>query len=105
VDEISPGDDRLNLIVKVIAEELVQGRNKNMLRCTLGDDTGLVRAFMQDTPALRVGKSVALFDCEARVVKEHIEIQCRGRVEAARKEVERVNEKFNLSDKQWVPVN
>lgn len=88
-----------------MAEELVQGRNRNMLRATLGDDTGLIRAFLQDSPALRVGKSVALFDCEARVVKEHIELQCRGKIDAARKEVERVNEKFNLSDKSWVPVN
>jgi len=76
-----------------------------MIRATLGDETGLIRAFLQDTPALRVGKSVVLFDCEARVVKEHIELSCRGRVEAARKEVEKVNEKLNLSDKSWVPVN
>jgi hypothetical protein len=93
------------LIVKVLAEELVSGRNRNMLRCTLGDETGTVKAFLQDSPALRVGKSVVLFDCEARVVKEHIEIQCRGRIEAARRDVERVNEKFNLSEKSWVPVN
>lgn len=77
-----------------------------MLRCTLGDDTGLVRAFLPDEAALRVGKSVVLFDCEARVVKEHIEVQLsrNGRIDAARREVERVNEKFNLSDKSWVPV-
>ena len=56
-----------------------------MLRCVVGDETGLVRAFLNDSPALRVGKSVALFDCEARVVKEHIELQCRGRIEAARR--------------------
>ncbi len=76
-----------------------------MLRCTVGDDAGLVKAFLTDSPALRVGKSVALFDCEARVIKEHIEIQCRGRIEAARKDVEKVNEKWNLSDKSWVPVD
>lgn len=76
-----------------------------MLRCTLGDETGLIKAFLQDSPALRVGKSVVLFDCEARVVKEHIELQSRGRIDAARREVDRVNEKFNLSDKSWVPVN
>ncbi len=40
-----------------------------MIRCTLGDETGTVRAFLQDAPALRVGKSVVLFDCEARVIK------------------------------------
>ena len=76
-----------------------------MLRCTLGDETGLVRAFLQDAPALRVGKSVVLFDCEARVNKEHIELQSRGKIDAARKEVEKVNDNFNLSDKSWVPVN
>jgi ssDNA-binding replication factor A large subunit len=91
--------------LQVISEELVQGK-RAMLRCTLGDDTGLVRAFLPDEPALRVGKSVVLFDCEARVVKEHIEVQLgrNGRIDVARKEVDRVNEKFNLSDKSWVPV-
>jgi hypothetical protein len=68
-----------------LAEELVKGRNRDMLRCTIGDDSGLVKAFLNDSPALRVGKSVALFDCEARVIKEHIELQCRGRIETARK--------------------
>lgn len=92
-------------LIKVLAEELVKGRNRDMIRCTLGDETGLVKAFLNDSPALRVGKSVALFDCEARVVKEHIEVQCRGRIDAARREVEKVNDKWNLSDKSWVPVN
>ncbi len=76
-----------------------------MLRCTIGDSTGLVRAFLPDSPALRVGHSVALFDCEAKVVKEHIEISTRGRIETARRDVEKVNDKFNLSDKSWVPVD
>lgn len=40
-----------------------------MLRCTIGDETGLVRAFFPESAALRVGKTIALFDCEARVVK------------------------------------
>lgn len=56
-----------------------------MIRCTLGDETGLVKAFLNDSPALRVGRSVALFDCEAKVIKEHIEIQCRGKIDQARK--------------------
>ena len=51
----------------------------------MGDETGLVKAFLIDTPALRVGKSVVLFDCEARVVKEHIELQCRGKIDTARR--------------------
>ncbi len=37
-------------------------------------------------------------------MKEHIEIQ-RARVEAGRGQIDKVNEKFNLSEKSWVPVD
>ena len=36
-------------LIKVLAEELVKGRNRDMIRCTLGDETGLVKAFLNET--------------------------------------------------------
>lgn len=59
---------------------------------------------MQQSDYLVVGKSIALFDAEARVSKEHIELQ-RGRVEEANRKIEKVNEKFDLSAKAWVPID
>jgi hypothetical protein len=54
-------------------------RGNNNLRCQLGDDTGVVNAFLPESEHIIVGKTVALFGAEAKVVKEHIEIQ-RARV-------------------------
>jgi hypothetical protein len=77
-----------------------------MHKCTIGDESGLVRAFFPGSSPIRVGKSIALFDCEAKVVNQHIVVQIGryGRIEVARKEVDKVNDKFNISDKSWVPV-
>ena len=83
---------------------LVQGRNGNSFRCVIGDETGVVNAFIPESEHLLVGKTVALFGAEARVVKEHIEIQ-KARVEPARNPINNVKESFNLSDKAWVPVD
>ena len=83
---------------------LVQGQRGNNIRCVIGDETGLVNAFIPESEHLTVGKTVALFNAEARVVKEHIEIQ-KARVEPARNEIKNVKENFNLSDKAWVPVD
>jgi hypothetical protein len=47
------------------------------------------------------GESVVLFNAEASVIKEHIEIQ-KGRVETARTPIHKANDKFNLSEKSWV---
>ena len=63
-----------------------------------------MNGFLQESEHLVVGKTVALFGAEARVVKEHIEIQ-RARVEIARNAIDKVNDKFNLSEKSWVPVD
>lgn len=69
---------------------LVSGRNGSNVRCVLGDETGVVNAFLQENDLLAVGKTVALFGAEARVVNEHIEIQ-RARVETARNPIDKVN--------------
>jgi hypothetical protein len=53
------------------------------LRCQLGDETGVVNAFLAESEHLIVGKTVALFGADAKVVREHIEIQ-RARVEPGR---------------------
>jgi hypothetical protein len=42
---------------------------------TLGDNTGLSKAFLPDSQDIVVGESIALFNARAEVVKEHIEIQ------------------------------
>ena len=82
----------------------MQGRNGNNVRCVLGDETGIVNAFIPETESLVVGKTVALFGAEAKVVKEHIEIQ-RARAEAGRNSLNDIKESFNLSEKAWVPVD
>lgn len=58
-------------------------------RIVLGDETGTVRAFLFLNEHIRVGESIVLFRAEARVVKEHIEVQVprEGRVDVARRRV------------------
>ena len=75
-------------------------------RCVVGDLTGISNAFLPDRIELREGDSIVLFGAKAEVVKEHIEVQLaeRGRLEIARKAVEKVSEEFNLSSKAWVPI-
>ena len=65
--------------MKVVSVENVGKRD----RVVLGDETGIIRAFLWNNPALKVGNTVVLFKAQANVVKEHIEIQLmeRGRVE------------------------
>ena len=56
---------------------------------------------------MKEGDSVALFNARAEVVNEHIEIQMdfnSGRMERARRDVDRISEEFNLSAKAWVPI-
>jgi len=74
------------------------------LRLVLGDETGTVKAFLQQNDALAVGKTVILSGAESRVVNEHIEIQ-RARAAPARNAIDKVKESFNLSEKSWVPVD
>ena len=44
-------------------------------------------------------------NANANVVKEHIEIQGGKVIIAARDKIDKVNEKLNLSDKAWVPID
>jgi hypothetical protein len=76
------------------------------LRCVIGDDSGISNAFLPDYEQIVEGDYVVLFNARSEVVKEHIEIQLdrRGRAEKSRKEVSKVNEDFNLSQKAWVPI-
>ena len=83
---------------------VVQGRNGNNVRCVLGDETGTIKAFIAEASCIEVGKTVALFGADAKVVKEHIEIQ-RARAEPARVPIKDVNESFSVSEKAWVPVD
>ena len=54
-----------------MSEEVVNGK-KQMLRLVIGDESGVVNAFFPATSEIVVGGMIALVDCEARVVKEHI---------------------------------
>lgn len=73
----------------------------------MGDETAIVRAFLFDSENLKVGESVVLFGAEAKVIKEHIEIQVprEGKVDKARKRVEDVNESLDISAKEWIEAN
>lgn len=73
-------------------------------RVVLGDETGIVKAFLWNNPALEEGKTVVLFKAESTVVKEHIEILLmeRGKVDEARREVRDVNKSNDVSAKEWV---
>ena len=70
----------------------------------MGDETGIVKAFMYMSDALKEGNSVVIFKCEASVVKEHIELQLmeRGKVDVARREIRDVNRNHDVSAKEWV---
>ena len=79
---------------------MIQARNNmNKFRCVLGDETGVVNAFLHESDRLAVGKTVILERAEAKVTKEHIEIQLPkfGNLIEARNKMDKVNEKFNLS--------
>ena len=70
----------------------------------MGDETGIVKAFLWNNPALEEGKTVVLFKAESAVVKEHIEILLmeRGKVDEARREVRDVDKSNDVSAKEWV---
>ena len=64
-------------------------------RCVIGDSTGISNAFLPAKVELKEGDSVVLFNANAEVVKEHIEVQLdynNGRVELSRRPVDRVSE-------------
>ena len=73
----------------------------------MGDETGIIKAFLYKNDAIKVGESVVVFKAEARVVKEHIEIQVMegGKVDVARRQVENVNEKHDVSAKEWIEAD
>jgi len=63
INEIDPGAENIRFIAKVISATLVSNRNgANNLRCQLGDETGVVNAFLAESPELVVGRTVALFN-------------------------------------------
>ena len=78
---------------------------KNKCRVLLGDETGLVKAFLYQNENLKEGNTIVLFRCEAAVVKEHIEVQLMrtGKIDMARnRNIEKVDEETNISEKAWV---
>ena len=53
-----------------------------MLRCVIGDETAIVNSFIPESKDIKNGAFIVFFGCEAKVQKEHIEIQTgkNGRV-------------------------
>lgn len=76
-------------------------------RVILGDETGIVKAFLYQNDSVKVGETVVLFKAEAPVVKEHIEVQLmeRGKVDRARREIRDVDESRDISAKEWVEAS
>jgi len=70
----------------------------------IGDDTGVVNAFLYRTEVITEGASLVIFKAEAKVVKERIEVQLmeRGKVDESRREVKDVDTKTNISERSWV---
>ncbi len=73
-------------------------------RVVLGDETAIIRAFLYENEPVKVGETVVVFGAEAKVMKEHIEIQVprEGKVDRARRAIEQVNEDFDISAKEWI---
>jgi len=62
---------------------------------------------LPDKIDVREGDSIVLFNANAEVVSEHIEIQLNyreGRIEQSRRPIDKINEEFDLSAKAWVPI-
>ena len=83
------------------------GGQRTKYRCVIGDSSGVANAFLPSKIEVQEGDSLALFNVRAEVVPEHVEIQLDfngGRMEQAKRPVDRVSEEFNLSAKAWVPI-
>ena len=57
--------------------------------------------------SVKVNETIVVFGAESRVVKEHIEIQVprEGKVDKARRAIEQVDEKNDISAKEWIEAN
>lgn len=99
---IEPGEEGLNIMARIISYEKVGKR----ARITIGDKTGIVKAFVYNYPFLKEGETIVMFKASAEVVKEHIEVQIMegGKVDVAKREVtdNEVDRKTDVSAKEWV---
>lgn len=48
--------------------------DKKAVICVLGDETGVVNAYFPFSVFLQVGKIISLFNVDALVVEEHIQV-------------------------------
>lgn len=57
-----------------------------MSRVLLGDESGIVKAFIPFSDVLQENDTIVLFRCEAAVIKEHIEIKLMrtGKIDKAK---------------------
>lgn len=75
------------------------------VKVVLGDETGIVNCVLPNIKIIKVGSTILLFNTEAAVVKEHIELQLKdGKINKAKLEIKEVLEGFNISVKEWVAV-
>lgn len=49
INEIDPGADNLRFIAKVVSATVVPNSRGNNVRCVLGDETGVVNAFLPES--------------------------------------------------------
>ena len=88
-------------MMQVLSTEVVGKK----VRVVLGDETGIVKAFLFNEESIKEGATVVVFKAEADVVKEHIEIKLMkgGRVEESRsRKITDVDESNDISKKAWV---
>jgi hypothetical protein len=71
---------------------------------TLGDESGIVDAFVKNHPHIRVGNTINLKHCEVIIHNEHIQVQLmdNGKVELSNYALQQLNLKNNISKKSWM---
>lgn len=78
---------------------------KNRARVVIGDETGIVKAFLYNDEYLKEGTTIVIFKAEAAVHNEHIEIIVPkgGRAEASKnRKINEVDMNVDISAKAWV---
>ena len=107
VKDIGPGDEDLNLKVKVV--ELKQrveqnnGRERTFLDCLLADESGAVNASFFGSDDVKQGDVISLRNVIAKVVRDHIQIQRGkfGKLSEAEGDIKAPNTTNNISKKAY----
>jgi len=107
VKDIGPGDENLNLKVKVLElkerTERFGEKDRVFLDCLLADETGCVNASFFGNDNVKSGDVLFLRGVLAKVVREHIQVQRGryGRVTEGDGEIKNINTTNNISKKAY----